>query len=227
MKKSFLFLPLFVLLLASCGKDPIQQGEIEYEITYPYSELNGIMDVMLPKKMTAIFKGDKMIASIEKPRIFKTDIYSESTTKVLKMRLDFGSDDIEATLSPEDLTNLQSTQTTYNVGDPIKTDTVAGLEATFYSVMNTNDDIGQFECAFSNDLSIVDTEWFTSYKGSQGVPLIYVVERYGIIMHLRATRFKSREVDDAEFAVGSQFKSISYKKYEKKVNELFELIIEE
>ena len=65
---------LITVVLTSCKEEKIQQGEIDYEISYPYTDLNGIMDVMLPKKMTIIFKGDQMIASIEKPKIFRTDI---------------------------------------------------------------------------------------------------------------------------------------------------------
>jgi major membrane immunogen (membrane-anchored lipoprotein) len=227
MKKIFPVVIVVSLVLLGCGKEKIQQGEITYEITYPYTELNGIMDVMLPKKMTVVFKGDKMIATIEKSKIFKTDIYSESNTKTLKMRLDFGSENVEASLSDEDLVQLQENQPKYDVGQPIKTDTVAGLEATFYNVTSTNDNIGKFNCAFSNDLSINQTEWYTSYIGSIGVPLIYVVERYGIIMHLRASNFRSREVMDSEFETSQPFKQIPYTNYEKKVTELFELIIEE
>lgn len=226
--KNLVFISFIIsLFLVSCADEQIQQGEIEYEITYPYTKLNGIMDVMLPKKMTAVFKGDKMIASIEKPKIFRTDIVSEGDSKQLSMRLDFGSENIETLLNPEDLKSLRSSQTNYMLGSPIKTDTIAGLEATFYTVKSDNENIGEFNCAFSNGLSIQNTEWFTSYIGSKGIPLIYVVERYGIIMHLRATNFKSREVSDSEFTTKNTFKAVSHKNYEKKVNELFELIIEE
>jgi len=227
MKKLILFFAVIALFLVGCKKEPIQQGEIVYEITYPYSELNGIMDVMLPKKMTAVFKGDKMIASIEKPKVFRTDILSEGSTKEIKMRLDFGSENIEAVLSPEDLATLQSNQPSYDVSALVKTDTIAGLEANFYTATSKNESVGEFACAFSNNLSLVNSEWFSSYKGTQGIPLMYVMERYGIIMHLRAKNFKLREVKDSEFNAGDVFKSVSYTKYEKKVNELFELIIEE
>lgn len=226
--RHFLFsILLCSLVLSSCKQEKIKQGEIDYEITYPYTDLNGIMDVMLPKKMTVIFKGDRMIASIEKPKIFRTDIISNGVKKDLKMRLDFGSENIEANLTTEDIVLLQKSQPNYEVGNSIKTDTVAGLEATFYSVEGVDENIGQFDCAFSNNLSITNTEWFTSYIGSKGIPLIYVIERYGIIMHLRATKFTSREVQDKEFSGKKSFKDVPYTKYENKVNELFELIIEE
>ncbi len=222
----FLFFTL-LLIVTGCKDSKIQQGEIEYEITYPYSDLSGIMDVMLPKKMTVKFKGDKMIASIEKGKIFRTDIVSSASSKKISTRLDFGSEKIEANLSEEDLKTLISNQPTYNVKATGKVDTIAGLEATYFTTTSSNEKIGEFKCAFSNNISIEDTEWFTSYMGAKGVPLIYIIERYGIVMHLRATKFKSREVEDKEFNAEEGFKTISYTKYENKVNELFQLIIEE
>ncbi|MFK8046332.1 MAG: hypothetical protein AB8B72_12625 [Crocinitomicaceae bacterium] len=227
MKKLILFFTAIALVLVGCEKEPIQQGEIVYEITYPYSELNGIMDVMLPKKMTAVFKGDKMIASIEKSKVFRTDIVSEGSIQEIKMRLDFGSENIEAVLTPEDLSTLQNNQPSYEVSSLVKTDTIAGLEANFYTATSKNESVGEFACAFSNNLSLKSSEWFSSYTGTEGIPLMYVMERYGIIMHLRAKSFRSREVKDSEFNAAQNFKNVSYKKYEKKVNELFELIIEE
>ena len=227
MKKFLFLLIVFPLFLTSCSEEEIQQGEIEYEITYPYSDFHGIMDVVLPKKMVVKFKGDKMIASIENTKFFRTDILSESKTKALKMRLDFGSEKIEADLTPEDLVQLVESQPKYNAKATNKKDTVVGLSATYYTVESDNEQVGEFKCAFSNELSVKDTEWFSSYKGTSGIPLIYIIERYGVVMHLRATLFRSREIADKEFETKKTFKKVSYTEYEESVAELFQLIIEE
>ncbi|MFD1553481.1 hypothetical protein DNU06_07355 [Putridiphycobacter roseus] len=227
MKKLIFSLFLIGLTISSCKESKIQQGEIEYEISYPYSELSGIMDVMLPKKMTVKFKGDRMIASIEKGKIFRTDIISTTIKKHLMMRLDFGSEKLEADLNNDDLKSLATNQTQFENLGVIRKDTVAGLQATFYKVKSANDKVGEFETAFSNNLTIENTEWFTSYKDTKGIPLIYIIERYGVIMHVRAYKFKPREISDSEFETEKNFKSVSYKSYENKVNELFQLIIED
>lgn len=227
MKNILFFLIITLLILPGCAEKQIQQGEIEYEITYPYSELSGIMDVMLPKKMVVKFKGDKMIVSIEKGSIFQTDIISEELSKKLAMRLDFGSEKIIATLNDEDLGTLTNTQPKYTSIKSDRIDTVAGITANFYEITAVNEKVGTFEAAFSNNLSINNTEWFTSYAGTFGIPLIYILERYGIIMQLRAVKFRSIEIEDSEFDTSNKFKTVSYTKYEKKINELFQLILEE
>ena len=228
MRKLLFPLIILSLTLTSCGSSDIQQGEIQYEITYPYSDLSGIMDVMLPKNMTVKFKGDRMIASIEKGKIFRTDILSNNKTKEFQMRLDFGSQKIEADLSADDLDSLLASQPDYQAVLNDQMDTVAGLPAKFYTVMSEDEAIGEFKCAFSTNLSIQNTEWFNSYSGTKGLPLIYIIERYGIVMHLRAVKFRSREIADEEFETGKKkLKSVSYREYEKTVTELFQLIIEE
>ncbi len=225
-KLLFLLLPA-VVFLVGCSDTEIRQGEIEYEITYPYSDFHGIMDVVLPKKMIVKFKDDKMIASIENTKFFRTDILSESKTKALKMRLDFGSEKIEANLDKNDLVTLVGSQPSYTVSNETTEDTVVGLLATYYTVDSKNETIGEFKCAFSNNLSVKETDWFSAYKGTSGIPLIYIIERYGVVMHLRATHFRSREIDDKEFETKKAFKEVSYNEYEASVAELFQLIIEE
>ncbi len=217
MKK--LLLSLFtVILLLSCKDSKIQQGEIVYEISYPYSNLSGIMEVMLPKKMTVKFKGDRMIASIEKGKIFRTDILSQGKSKKLMMRLDFGSEKIVTDLKTDDLNELVSSQPDYNAIPTGETDTLVGLEVQYYTVDSHNETVGKFECAFSTNLSVEETDWFNSYKGTKGIPLEYIIERYGVIMKLKADKFTSREIADDEFETEIKFKPVSYKKYEKKVN---------
>lgn len=227
MKKIIFSIIILGFTMLSCKDSKIQQGEIEYEISYPYSDLSGIMDVMLPKKMTVKFKGDKMIASIEKGKIFRTDIISTTIKKDLIMRLDFGSEKLEADLNDKDIQHLSDNQASYENLGMSKTDTVAGLKATFYKVKSANEKVGEFETAFSENLSIENTEWFTSYNGTKGIPLIYIIERYGVIMHVRAYKFKAREISDDEFETEKNFKGVTYTDYENKVNELFQLIIEE
>jgi len=226
--KNLLFpIVLIALFLMSCEPSEIQQGEIKYEITYPYSNLSGIMGVVLPKKMTVKFKGDKMIASIENGKFFRTDILSENNKKNLKMRLDFGSEKIETDLTPKDLEKLANSQPNYTTKLTTSGDTVAGLTADYYLAKSDNEQIGEFKCAFSNNLSVKNTEWFSSYIGTKGIPLIYIIERYGVVMQLRAVRFRSREIADEEFDTKKSFKTVSYNAYEKSVSELFQLITEE
>ena len=218
---------LISLLLISCEKSEIQQGEIEYEITYPYADLQGVMDVVLPKKMTVKFKGEKMVASIRNGKFFRTDILSDGQSKALQMRLDFGSEKILTDLDKDDLVTLSNSQPNYTTTPANTNDTVAGLSANYFTAKSNNEEIGEFICAFSNNLSVKQTEWFTSYKGTSGIPLIYIIERYGVIMHLRAVNFMSREIKDSEFESKKKFKTVDYDEYEKSVNELFRLIIEE
>ena len=70
MKLAYLILLVLSISLLSCSEKKIESGEIEYEITYPYNKVSRLMEMMLPKKMTVIFKGGKMISACGTPLFF-------------------------------------------------------------------------------------------------------------------------------------------------------------
>jgi len=224
-----IFFSVLATLLFSCGENKIQQGEIEYEITYPYNEISGLMNTLLPKKMTVIFKGDKMIITIAKGKMFSTEILSNEKTKELEMRYFFGSDKLKCKLNEADIKNLIASQPVYNFSEPVPGDSMVGCST--HHVKQTLDadslGIGEFTSIFTRDFSIQNAGWFNSYSSIEGMPLTYLIDRYGIVMKVEAVNFIQREVMDEEFQLTEDYEEISYPKYDKKVRELFELIMAE
>ncbi len=223
------FFSILTTLLIGCGENKIQQGEIEYEITYPYNEITGLMNTLLPKKMTVIFKGEKMIITIAKGKMFSTEILSNEETKELEMRYFFGSDKLKCKLNDEDIKNLIASQPVYNFSESVPGDSMVGCST--YHVKQTLDadslGIGEFTSVFTRDFSIQNAGWFNSYSSIEGMPLVYLIDRYGIVMKVEAVNFIQREVMDEEFDLLEEYEEISYPKYDKKVRELFELIMAE
>ena len=59
----------------------IPQGEITYQITYPYTELGGAATLMLPKEVIVTFKGSKLLTCIKKGNLFETTVLVDEKTK--------------------------------------------------------------------------------------------------------------------------------------------------
>lgn len=222
----YILLSLSILVLISCGENKIHQGEIEYKITYPYNDIHGVMEMMLPKKMSVIFKEDKMMITIKKGKIFSTKIISNETTRDLEMRLDFGSDVYNTHLDEKDLANLMESLPQYDVEGPALQDTIFGCNINKYQVNSGIDSIGNIENWFSEDFSTTNAAWFTSYKDLKGMPLKYLIDRYGIIMFVEAVGVKEREVKPEEFDPKETYEEISYKKYDRKLKELYDIMME-
>jgi hypothetical protein len=227
MKRLFtlLLLPIFILL-SSCGPDTIQEGEVEYVITYPNLEVTGFMEAILPKSMTIVFKGSKMKTIIAKGEIFTTEVISNETDKSIEMRLDFGDKLFYANLNQNEVNELIHSQPNYQVNKTTKSDSLVGLFAEAYTVQSEADTDIRMDAWFTNALGPQDACWFSSYSEIKGFPLIYDVERYGVLMHVEAINFTKREVKDAEFKRDPSLEEITFEDYEAEVQELFDILME-
>lgn len=222
-------LTIFILLIVftACEENKIEQGEIEYKISYPYNpNVTGVMEMMLPKKMNVKFKGTKMIATIKRGKMFTTQIVSDEATQELEMRLDFGSDVINTFLTPEDVDLFLKTQPQYELSKPTKADSLVGCSTIKYTVDCKTDTIPPFDSYFTEDFTCQNAAWFTAYNGAKGVPLVYLIDRFGIIMKVEATKFTPKEISEKDFEPTEQFKTVSFKKYDKKLNDLFKIMTE-
>jgi len=230
MKLLTLLLTISTLSLSSCNlfnskPEKINSGEIEYEITYPHAKLSKVMSMILPKKMTLIFKGDKILAKIKKGKMFTTEILSCESSKLLEMRYTFDNNKFKTVLNDKNVQDLIASQPVYHFGKPTPSDSLFGCSTIAYDVDCKGDTLPHFSSVFSPDFNVVNAVWFSSYKDIEGMPMIYLIDRFGIIMHVSVTKITKRDVDDSEFEPKLKYKEISYKKYDKKIQDLFDSLL--
>ena len=115
MKKLLPLLAIPFLLLTSCGKSKINEGELTYDITYPHMDVTGLMSAILPKEMTIIFKGTKMMTTISRGRIFETKVVTDEADNSIEMRLDFGDKKYFCVLTKAELDGLIESAPVYTI----------------------------------------------------------------------------------------------------------------
>ena len=221
----FLFAPL-LLLITSCEPDKVSEGEIEYVISYPHSEISGFMQAILPETMTITFQGTKMKTTIARGEIFTTEIISDEADRSVEMRLRFGTSLIYTILDDNDVLDLIASQPVYKIKSLGTTDSLGGMFSSAYAIEGKNDTITRSDAWFTEDLIMQDAYWFTPYAGTKGTPVIYDAERYGVLMHLEGVQMTKREVLETEFDRDPELKEVSFKDYENEVQELFDILME-
>lgn len=226
MKLSIFLLIFLSLSFFSCEDKKIQSGEIEYEISYPYNKLSKLMEMMLPKTMTTVFKDGKMITTIKKGNLFTTKVYSNEITKELEMRLKMGSDIFKTTLTEEDFAILLKSQPKYSFSKPTEGDSLVNCYCRHYEVECLSDSMANFQSVFTSDFAIHNATWFSSFSEIKGMPLEYVIDRYGLVMKVKATKLTQREVEDSEFDPILKYKAIPYNRYNKKMQDLFDVMLD-
>lgn len=226
MKVSIALIILISISFFSCSDNKIQSGEITYEITYPYNELSNLMEIMLPKTMTIVFKGDKMKTTIEKGNFFTTNIISNETTRELEMRFKMGTDIFNSHLTEEDITHFINSQPKYNISAPKVGDSLVNCACLHYEADCPSDSIDVFASVFTSDFSIQNGSWFSAYHEIGGMPLESLIDRYDLFMKVKATNFTAREVDDSEFDPIFDYQEVPYQTYDEKVQDLFDVMLD-
>lgn len=225
MKKLFPLLIVTLLLLNSCGKSKIPEGELNYDITYPNMEVTGLMSAILPKEMTIVFKGTQMKTTIQRGHIFTTDVITDEADQSMEMRLDFGDKKYFCILTKEEIAALKNSAPKYTITKTEEQDSIAGTWCTKYKVTSP-DSLPPGDAWFTEDLTVENGAWFSAYFSVTGMPIIYDVERYGLMMHVVANGFVQREVKDSEFERSAELTQVDFKTYESEVQELFDILLE-
>lgn len=212
-------------MITSCGKSYIEEGEITYDITYPNMEVTGIMSAILPKEMTIVFKGTKMKTTIARGKIFNTEVITDESNEFIEMRLDFGDKKYYTILTPEEVKELKGSAPKYNIKETEEQDSINGVWARKYLV-TSEDSLQPGDAWFTEDLTVQAGAWFSAYGTVLGMPIIYDVERYGLMMHVESNNFIQREVKDTEFDRDPDLRQVDFKTYESEVQELFDILLE-
>lgn len=225
MKKHLLTLLFSFGFLLSCSKEKIPEGEILYTITYPHNELKGMVEHIMPEEMTLTFKGSKIRSKIARGKIFQTEVVSDESDESIEMRLDFGNKMFFCILSKEDVEKLKDSQPEYTLKPTGVEDSVGGCYGKEYTI-KSQEGIKHTNAWFTEELIPQEAYFYSSYAGIKGVPLVFDIERYGIIMHLEATEFVKREVKVEEFIRNPDLEEISFDRYEMEVQELFDILMD-
>lgn len=225
MKKLLVLLVLPILFLSSCGKNKIKEGELTYDITYPYMEVTGLMSAILPKEMNIVFKGTKMKTTIARGKIFSTEVITDEADNSMEMRLDFGSQKFYCELTKEEVDGLIASAPNYTIKKTEEADSINGVWA-YKNTVSSTDSLQPGDAWFTEDLEIEKGAWFSAYKDVKGMPIIYDVERYGLFMHCESTGLVKREVKDEEFDRDPSLEKIDFEEYEKQVQELFDILLD-
>lgn len=225
MKKFYYLLPILLLALVGCQPNKINEGEVEYAITYPNADISPFMEAILPKTMTITFLGTKTKTRISRGEIFSTEIISDEADRTIEMRLDFGDKLYYTVLTADDIDKMISSQPAYKIKSLTTVDSIAGMFAQSYRIDYSGDTLPRANAWFTEDLAPQNAYWYTPYSSVAGFPLVYDAERYGVMMHVIASKIDKREVLESEFERDPALKEVTFEQYESEVQELFDVLM--
>lgn len=223
-KRSSIFLGICIFLLCSCTskKEVVSEGTIIYSADYPNHKKNIFLYNILPKEIQISFKDGKVRNDISRGN-FQNVLLFDCNKKQMDIYFQYGEEAFKTHLTPDEIRKMINDQTKYDVRFTDETDTLAGFnvkKAVATSKKNKSDVITLW---YTEEIELKNPNWYNTFNEVPGVLLAYSVDRFGIRMDYKATKFIP-EVDESKkqlFTLPAKGTAISYDEYNQKMNNLF------
>lgn len=222
--KLLLFIPIVLgLLLNSCGEEKefrkdVDQGIIEYKVTYPDLDSSDIMLEMLPDKMIMKFKKDKFISNMSAGAgLIEMGIMVDGGERKMYNLVKIFGDRYVLELSGEDVKQMTDVLPPFQLR-PLDEPTIiadAKCEKVLLDFGISKSESYIFY--YTHEVAVKDPNWYTPYNEIDGVLLDYRIENYNMHMRLRATKIIPQEIDDSEFVIDDRYQSLNKEEFDKVV----------
>lgn len=213
LRQGALFLTLAAMLCNSCNSNLLEQrvaeGIIEYALSFPDYDPNGLMAGMLPERSTLTFKEDKQVAELSAGMgVFRTFMVADNTEQAMDYHLSLMSKKIVAHMAPSDLELFNPAANKPTIIHTNAVDTIAGYPCR--KAVAVFDALEQVECElwYTDKIHIANPNWFGPFAEISGVLLRYDVVQYGMRMRLTALSVTPAEVDPAKFFPKQEFELV-------------------
>lgn len=211
--------PLFIMLtlVVACSKisdqvfdKRIDEGVIEYQITFPESRDESITAGLLPDKMTYAFRETGFASNFQTAGgVFKNNIVADLDSKSLVHQLKVFRKKIKVRMDENDILKMLAEYPRMTVIHTNDIDTIAGFPCKKALIVFEDVGLKEIEIYYTDKIKMKNPNWCTQYHEIDGVLMAYEVEEFGIRMRLEATSVQSKKTTEEDFLCNDEYTSIS------------------
>lgn len=201
-------------LLHGCSVDlldrKMREGVIEYELSFPGYDPNGLMAGMLPQRTTVAFNERMQVAEVSAGMgVFRTAMVSDNQARSLEYHMSLMSKKIRAHLNQRDLQLFNQEGEAFTIIHTEDVDTIAGIPCRKAIALFDRIDLPEVELYYTDRIEVKDPNWFGPFRSLPGMLLRYEVIQYGMRVRLEATSVKPGPVEDERFMVRQNYEQVS------------------
>lgn len=203
-----------VLMASGCGSSlfsgRVSEGVIEYGVTFPDMDPDGLMSGMLPDKTTLSFDREHQSMDLSAGMgIFRTSMVVNTPDKVVDYHMSMMGKNLVAILKPRDLLTFDKTPPAMTVIFSEGTDTIAGYPCKkavlIYADMNEPEKV----VWYTDQIAMDTPNWYGPFKDIPGVLMRYEFTQNSIRMRLEAVSVHPGEVKASKFEVQPDHQVVS------------------
>lgn len=206
----------FGLLLSSSGcnhgllKNSGSEGVIEYTMSFPEMDPNGLMADMLPEKSFLSFNRDHQSLDLSAGMgVFKTSLVVNTPGQVVDYHMSIMGKSLVAELRRRDMIHLNKTPPTIAVIQTLARDTIAGLPCKQAYLIYEGLDMPEAEVWYTEAIPMESPNWYGPFNDIPGVMMRYELVHHNIRMRFEARSVKLGPVDQVKFATRTDYQKVS------------------
>mgnify|MGYP003393109226 CR=1 FL=1 len=198
----------------SCGNSMLDrrldEGVIEYDLSFPDYDPNGLMAGMLPEKTTLTFTENKQVAELSAGMgLFRTSMIADNDERKLDYQLSVLSKKLVAHLQQRDMLIFNKGSIAMTILRTEETDTIAGYPCHKAVAIFNSIDQPEIELWYTDRINMEDPNWFGPFADVPGVLMRYEVVQYGMRMRLDAVAVEPGPIDPTKFKVRPDHRQVT------------------
>ena len=209
-------LPILAFTVVLCGCNgrsfldlPPSEGVIEYALTFPDYDPDGLMAGMLPERTTLTFSDGKQVAELNAGMgIFKTAMIADNGAKLMDYHMSMMSKKLVSHMQPRDLEIFYADRQRPTILYTNDLDTIAGYPCRRAIAIFDKVDQPEIELWYTDRIKLKDPNWFSPFAEIPGVLLRYELYQHGIRMRLDAISVSPGPVDETKFQVKEEYQQV-------------------
>lgn len=180
----------------------MNEGIIEYEVSYPNIEEGSMVKTFLPSTMLFTFKEDIFCSELNTSMgQFKVAFIADSKHKKLQQIFRLTPKKMYADI-PVNTVDSMNLADYGQVKVEFLSDTMSMLGLPCKKALVSCDkqgEITQYQVVYTEAIRFEDPNWSLPFKEIKGIPLEYQVTRMGITMHFKAHKIQSQKIELSYF----------------------------
>ncbi len=197
--------PALLTLFHGCGAtgffSRLDEGVIEYSLSFPEYDPNGIMSGMLPERTLLTFRDNRQVAELSAGMgLFRTAMVTDDASRTLDYRMSMMGKRITANMRSRDLDVFVADSGMPTIIYTNDMDSIAGYPCRRAVAIFDRIDHPEIELWYTDRIALKDPNWYGPFAEVPGVLLRYEVVQYGMRMRLTAISVKPGNVDETKFA---------------------------
>lgn len=202
-----------LMLIPGCGEDlpyhAPREGVIEYNLSFPEYDPNGLMAGMLPERTTLFFNREHQFTDLSAGMgVFRTCMVVNTLKRELNYHMSVMSKRIKSKLSEKDLPLFNEGSTALSIIYTDETDSIAGYPCRKALAIFNGLEQPEIELWYTDAIDIEAPNWFGPYAEIPGVLLQYELVQYGMRMRLRATSVTPGPVEQERFQLKDAYQEV-------------------